>query len=45
VGLLALGNAKGIMTISIDQPPAYQDVTETAVPCILPKDVYPDGKP
>jgi choloylglycine hydrolase len=41
----ALGNAKGIMTISIDQPPAYKDMTDSAVPCVLPKEVYPDGRP
>lgn len=37
--------AKGIMTISIDQPPVYKDVTNTAKPYTLPKEVYPEGKP
>ena len=33
----ALDGAKGIMTISIDQPPTYKDVTNTAKPYTLPK--------
>jgi hypothetical protein len=41
----ALANAKGIMTISIDNPPAYKDVTNDAVPYTLPTGVYPGGKP
>ena len=41
----ALAGAKGIMTIGIDQPPAYKDVTNTALPYTLPKEVYPQGKP
>ena len=41
----ALANAKGIMTISIDDPPAYKDVTDKAVPYTLPKEIYPEGKP
>jgi len=41
----ALDGAKGIMTISIDQPPTYKDVTNTAKPYALPKEVYPEGKP
>jgi len=41
----ALNGAKGIMTINIDQPPAYKDMTNTALPYTLPKEVYPEGKP
>jgi choloylglycine hydrolase len=41
----ALANAKGIMTIGIDQPAAYRDVTDTAAPSALSKEVFPGGKP
>jgi choloylglycine hydrolase len=41
----ALRNAKGIMTISIDQPAAYKDVTDAAAPYTVPKAVYPNGTP
>ena len=41
----ARNGAKGIMTSNIDQPPAYTDKTNTALPYTLPKEVYPEGKP
>ena len=42
---LFAAKAKGIITIGIDDPPAYKDVTNDAVPYTLPKDAYPGGRP
>ena len=41
----ALGNAQRVMTIGIGAPPAYKDVTDAAVPYLLPQAVLPDAKP
>ena len=41
----ALAKAKGMMSVKIDVPPRYQDLTETAETYKLPAGIMPAGKP